>query len=162
MLYGTTFYGGSAPSNDMLCNGDGGVFVGCGTVFQLTPPSVAGGTWTESVLYSFTGSNGDGSYPTAGVIVGKNGELYGTTEYGGTSTSCYYYSNPGCGTIYKLTPPVTPGGQWTETVLWSFSGQDGSGAMPLAGLALASDGTLYGTTSGGGMAGVGTVFALKP
>jgi len=140
LLYGTTADGGSAAC-------------GCGTVFQLTPPSAPGGAWTESVIYSFTGSNGDGSGPVASVVVGKNGALYGTTVGGGSAN---------LGTVFKLTPPTVTGGVWTETVLHSFTGQNGDGATPVAALALGSTGVLYGTTSEGGTAGKGTVFAVAP
>jgi len=54
------------------------------------------------------------------------------------------------------------GGAWTEKVLHSFSDADGDGSMPLAALAMSSTGVLYGTTSAGGTAGKGTVFALVP
>ena len=68
----------------------------------------------------------------------------------------------GCGTVFQLTPPATLGGAWTENVLHSFSNENGDGAYPVAGLALAATGVLYGTTSAGGSAGKGTVFAIKP
>jgi uncharacterized repeat protein (TIGR03803 family) len=140
VLYGTTAFGGSAAC-------------GCGTVFQLTPPSAPSGTWTESVIYSFTGSNGDGSGPVASVVVGQNGALYGTTQYGGTAS---------LGTVFELTRPTVTGGAWTETVLHSFTGENGDGATPVAALVMSSTGVLYGTTSGGGTAGKGTVFAVAP
>ena len=118
------------------------------------------------MLYNFTGLGGDGAYPVSSVVVGKNGALYGTTENGGRSTSgsppCGYQEFAGCGTVFELTPPATPGGAWTERVLHSFSGEHGDGAMPAAGLALSATGVLYGTTSGGGASGEGTVFAVKP
>ena len=100
------------------------------------------------------------------MIVGPGGVLYGTTPYGGSSTSdstcpASYCVLGGCGTVFKLTPPTAPGGTWTETILHSFSGQNGDGATPLAGLTLSAAGVLYGTTAGGG-AGAGTVFAVKP
>jgi hypothetical protein len=139
----------------------------CGTVFQLTPPTAPGGTWAESILYSFTGSNGDGVAPVAGVVVGKSGALYGTTQWGGNATSdsacpASYFVVAGCGIIFELKPPSAPGGTWTETVLHSFSGQNGDGATPVAALALSSTGVLYGTTSAGGTAGKGTIFAVVP
>ncbi|MFZ0760581.1 MAG: choice-of-anchor tandem repeat GloVer-containing protein [Candidatus Sulfotelmatobacter sp.] len=65
VLYGTTTYGGQD---------------GFGTVFQLVPPAVAGGAWTENVLYNFVGQS-DGVSPSANVIFDKAGNLYGTTEY---------------------------------------------------------------------------------
>src|ERR1019366_8743737 len=66
-LYGTTYGGGAYNSY--------------GTVFELTP--AAGGTWTETVLWSF-GNSTDGSYPWAGLIFDGAGNLYGTTSGGGT------------------------------------------------------------------------------
>jgi uncharacterized repeat protein (TIGR03803 family) len=146
VLYGTTQFGGSGS-----CEYGSGS--GCGTVFQLTPPVTPGGAWTESVIYSFTGANGDGTDPSASVVVGNNGVLYGTTQGGGST---------GFGTVFKLVPPTALDGPWTETILHSFSDQNGDGATPLAGLALSSTGVLYGTTSAGGTAGKGTVFAIAP
>jgi hypothetical protein len=120
------------------------------------------------VLYSFTGQNGDGAYPFGPVVLGKNGVLYGTTEFGG-SFGCYsFYGVSGCGTVFQLTPPATPGGAWTETVLHQFTGQNGDGALPEAPLALGSNGQLYGTTlyggagGNGGLTGNGAVFVVKP
>ena len=162
VLYGTTNFGGSGTACQIS-----GTAGGCGVVFQLTPPSTPGGSWTESVIYSFTGQNGDGALPSGGVLVGKNGALYGTTQYGGSATAgspctLFGFSGSGCGTVFRLTPPATSGGAWTETILHSFTGQSGDGAIPLAGLTQASGGLLYGTTSLGGSAGLGTVFSIKP
>jgi len=157
VLYGTTLVGGSGTVCDI---GAGG----CGTVFQLTPPATAGGAWTEAVIYNFTGSNGDGAIPSGGLALGKNGALYGTTAYGGSDTSgslCRTYTPPGCGTVFKLTPPATSGGAWTETVLHSFTDQNGDGLLP-GPLTISPGGVLYGSTLGGGTAGYGTVFALEP
>jgi len=159
VLYGTTFWGGTGAA----CQFPDGV--GCGTIFQLTPPAVEGGPWTEVVLYSFSGVNGDGAYPYGSVILGPNGVLYGTTQYGGSSIAgspCNYFGVSGCGTVFQLTPPIAPAVAWTETVLHSFSGLDGDGAIPWAGLTLSPEGVLFGTASAGGIDGYGTVFALKP
>jgi uncharacterized repeat protein (TIGR03803 family) len=164
VFYGTTYVGGSGA-----CSGAYGDNGGCGTVFQLTPPATAGGAWTEAVIYNFTGLSGDGMYPAAGVVLGKDGVLYGTTDYGGSATSgspCINYGvggvpGPlGCGTVFQLTPPATPGGAWTETILHSFTGQDGEGSDP-GPLTINADGVLFGPTfSGGG--GAGTIFAVEP
>jgi uncharacterized repeat protein (TIGR03803 family) len=132
-LYGTTSFGGAFNT---------------GTVFALSPPVIPGNPWTETMLHSFAGGN-DGAYPYAGVIAGASGELYGTTNFGGSS---------GMGIVYELTPPAIAAAPWTETVLYSFTGADG--AYPYASLALAADGTLYGTTEFGGASSYGTVFAL--
>ena len=159
ILYGTTYLGGSGAYG-APCYVNGG---GCGTVFQLTPPAAPGGVWTETVIYSFSGLNGDGAYPSASVVLGKNGALYGATQYGGDATAnCSYYGASGCGTVFELTPPALPGEPWTETILHSFTGQNGDGAVPMAGLTLSVQGVLYGATSAGGSAGLGTVFSIKP
>ena len=160
VLYGTTFYGGSGAC-------DSGFVLGCGTVFQLTPPSAPGGPWAESVIYNFAGTDGDGAAPVSSVVLGKNGVLYGTTQHAGSTASdsacpATYGELAGCGVVFELSPPTAPGGAWTERVLHSFSGENGDGAEPSAGLALSSTGVLYGTASGGGTAGNGTVFAIKP
>jgi uncharacterized repeat protein (TIGR03803 family) len=161
VLYGTTYDGGSG----LPCSFPPNLISGCGTVFQLAPPTTPGGTWTESVIYAFTGMNGDGAYPSASVVIGKNGVLYGTTQFGGSATSgspCSYYGATGCGTVFQLTPPATPGGTWTETILHSFTGQNGDGSIPIAGLTRSSSGVLYGTASAGGAVGKGTVFSVTP
>jgi uncharacterized repeat protein (TIGR03803 family) len=143
-LYGTTSGGGSANQ---------------GTVWKLARPSTAGGEWTETVLYSFTGQNGDGVNPN-GVIWGKNGALYGTT-YGGGLVCTTFPEPPGCGTIFALSPPPVPGGSWTATVLYRFTGQNGDGATPFAAPAWGPNGALYGTTSfGGNSHNWGTIYQL--
>jgi uncharacterized repeat protein (TIGR03803 family) len=132
----------------------------CGTVFKLTPPAAGQTAWTETVLYGFTGGT-DGANPGARLIFDKNGALYSTTEYGG-STTCPI-NNSGCGTVFKLTPPATGQTAWTETVLYSFQGFNGRSSRPNSGLIFdAAEGNLYGTTSKGGSPGCGTVFKLTP
>jgi uncharacterized repeat protein (TIGR03803 family) len=143
VLYGTTYVGGPSKS---------------GTVFSLTPPASPGGTWTEATLHAFSGTTGagssDGGYPNAPVVIGSGGVLYGTTTYGGAQ---------GLGTVFSLTPPSSPGGSWTETVLHNFGGT-GDGTEPIAGLVIGGDGTLYGTTFNGGNASsnAGAVFSVTP
>ncbi|MBZ5574560.1 MAG: hypothetical protein LAO09_22110 [Acidobacteriia bacterium] len=136
-IYGATFFGGDLNS----CFG-----YGCGVVFKLSPP-INGRGWTETVLYSFTGKH-DGTYPYAGIVFDRAGNLYGTTQFGGASNQ---------GVVFELTP--TPVG-WTENVLYSFGGDDG--AQPLGRIVLDSAGNLYGTTESGGLYGRGTVFELSP
>ncbi|MGD0364586.1 MAG: choice-of-anchor tandem repeat GloVer-containing protein [Bryobacteraceae bacterium] len=157
VFYGTTNFGGGGACAVYSSEG-------CGTVFQLTAPATPGGAWTETVIYSFTALNDDGAYPTAGLVLGKNGVLYGTTSYGGsaaTGLGCYYWGATGCGTVFQLTPPPTQGGAWTETILHSFTGENGDGAGP-GQLVLGPAGILYGTTSSGGSSGYGIVFAVTP
>jgi uncharacterized repeat protein (TIGR03803 family) len=153
-LYGTTERGGASGA---LCPDSPDL--GCGTVFKLTPPASSGGVWTKSVLHSFTG--GDGAVPVSGVIFDKSGALYGTTFSGGAGDN---------GTVFKLTPPASSGGIWSENVLYSFKG-DSDGSTPFYGELVFHTGALYGTTIyGGGAAtncgrpdeGCGTVFKLAP
>ncbi len=141
-LYGTTGYGGSTDH---------------GMVYVLQPPSSPGGSWTEGEVYSFMGGS-DGADPVAGVVIGPGGVLYGTTYQGG-NYSCSYAN--GCGTVFRLVPPASPGGAWTETILHTFTGGN-DGANPQAGVTIGQDGVLFGTTEGGGANGGGTVFALIP
>ena len=128
-LYGTTYAGGR---------------LGYGTVFELSPNGSGG--WKETVLYSFTGG-ADGRLPWSYVMFDRKGNLYGTTEAGGTSAY---------GTVFELSPVGT---SWTETVLYSFAGGAG-GALPENGLIMDAAGNLYGTTQGGSVGG--GVFELRP
>src|SRR5579863_7996254 len=107
----------------------------------------------QKVLYAFQGGT-DGMYPQNAMIFDASGNLYGTTEQGGTI---------GAGTVFELTP--TSNG-WNETVLYSFqAGSDG--IYPNSNLVIDAAGNLYGTTLLGGAGdcngnGCGTVFQLTP
>lgn len=114
---------------------------------SATTPAAQG--YTESVLYSF-GADGDGQNPYyGGLIMDGGGNLYGTTVGGGTY---------GYGTVFKLAPNGSGG--YTESVLYTFTGADGDGVTPLAGLLMDGSGNLYGTTEQGGSSSDGTVFKL--
>jgi uncharacterized repeat protein (TIGR03803 family) len=123
-FYGTTYNGGAN---------------GSGTVFRITPAGV------ETVLHSF-GGTGDGALPYAGLIVGLDGKLYGTTNGGGANAK---------GTVFSMAL------DGTTTVLHSFGGA-ADGQNPLAGLVQAANGALYGLCSAGGSANAGTVFEATP
>ena len=127
-LYGTTTAGGAS---------------GNGAVYELSP---SGSGWTEHVIYSFTGGS-DGSYPTAGLIFDASGNLYGSTNKGGTS---------GGGTVFELSPS---GGGWTYSLLHSLTG--GANCGPWASLTL-KGGNLYGATVCDGTSSAGNVFELSP
>jgi len=140
-LYGTTYEGGIGGSG---CGNP----TGCGTVFSLDL-----GTGAETVLHNFKSNGHDGFSPQASLI-DLNGELYGTTLYGGD-----YHE----GTVFSLDPQTG-----VETVVYSFCAQDfcPDGASPAANL-LDANGTLYGTTYRGGTASdacnsniCGTVFSI--
>jgi uncharacterized repeat protein (TIGR03803 family) len=132
-LYGTT--GGGGANNE-------------GTVFKLT----AGGELTT--LYSFCSQMDctDGLNPLAGLVQATDGNLYGTTYYGGVNTtSCQY----GCGTVFKVTP------RGALTTLYSFCSQPNctDGYRPITGLVQATNGKFYGTTGNNGVT-YGTVFEI--
>lgn len=139
-FYGTATDGG--PNQ-----GCGSAF-GCGTVFTVTP------TGTQTSFYSFCSQPNcaDGAFPVGGLIQGTDGNFYGTTTNGGSSSNC----DLGCGTIFSITPTGT------LTTLYSFSSTDG--AEPFTGgLIYGTDGNFYGTTAAGGANGdYGTVFMITP
>jgi uncharacterized repeat protein (TIGR03803 family) len=138
-LYGTTISGGA---------------FGYGTVYELTPPIAASGSWTETMIYAFQ-NGADGAQPYSSLIFDEQGNLYGTTNGGGNAPDCFE-----CGTVFKLSPPSTPGTGWTESILYTFDGNDG--AYPYAGLLVGEGGRLYGTTHTGGLYFGGAVFQLTP
>jgi hypothetical protein len=144
-----------------------GSLQGGGLVFKLTPPSMTGGLWAETVLYSFCSvvNCSDGAYPQANLIMDSHGALYGTTVNGGIFGTTVTGGSPGQGTVFKLTPPSANGNLWTETVLYRFCAQSycADGAIPVSGLIMDRHGALYGTTQSGGSDGrSGTVFKLTP
>jgi uncharacterized repeat protein (TIGR03803 family) len=142
-IYGTTSLGGSATS---LCTD------GCGTVFELSP--ISGGGWSETIIHSFSDGQ-DGLNPESGLLLDREGNLYGTTG-GSGNPQC---QAPDCGTVFELSQ--SGNGTWTETILYAFTGvPDGQG--PLAPLIFDGSGNLYGTTGAGGPNGYGTAFELSP
>jgi uncharacterized repeat protein (TIGR03803 family) len=136
-LYGTTVYGGSTGCVSGY---------GCGVVFELSP---ANGGWTESVLHAFSGS--DGSYPQGSLIFDRRGDLFSTTQAGGTS---------GYGTVFRLR---SGSHGWKENVLYSFSG-GADGGNPFAAVIMDGHGNLFGTTNqgGSGQTQSGVAFELVP
>ncbi len=140
-FYGTTQYGGAG------CTGSGG----CGTVFKITPDG------TLTTLHSF--NNADGAYSVAPLVQARDGNFYGTTQYGGANENCYDQGvRAGCGTVFKITP------DGTLTTLYSFCSQSNctDGYEPYAGLVQGSDGNFYGTTYLGGAHSYGEVFRITP
>jgi uncharacterized repeat protein (TIGR03803 family) len=105
-----------------------------------------------STLYNFQSTNDDAANPIGG-LVEYNGDLFGTTSAGGAGTAC----SGGCGTIFELTPQ--PGGGYSETILWSFTGGS-DGYFPAGDLLVDSSGNLFGTTVDGGTNYSGTIFEL--
>ena len=143
-LEGTAFAGGTAD---------------VGTVFKLVHK---GSNWMFSPLYSFAGGS-DGAHPEARVIVGPDGNLYGTTFAGGRG-DCFEF--PGCGIVFELNPPPTSCRTavcaWNETVLYRFPGGPYGGNPGTGDLLFDSQGNIYGTTEAGGASDAGTVYKLTP
>jgi uncharacterized repeat protein (TIGR03803 family) len=131
-LFGTTEYGGA---------------FGYGTVFELSPFGV------ETVLHHFTGG-ADGGFPQASLVRDRQGNLYGTTYLGGSTTGVCV--SVGCGVVFKITP------SGEEDVLYNFAGYPNDGSNPVAGLVLDALGNLYGTTVTGGESASGVVFKITP
>jgi uncharacterized repeat protein (TIGR03803 family) len=132
--YGTTAYGGASNN---------------GTVFELSPPSVGGGDWTETVIWNFAGGAG-GLAPAFQLVMDGRGRLYGEAYSGGDGTC-------NCSVVFVLVPPETAGASWTEHVLWNLTGTYFYG-----GLTLGSSGSVYGIQQTGGAFGFGLAFKLAP
>jgi uncharacterized repeat protein (TIGR03803 family) len=130
-LYGTTYYDGA---NNL------------GSVYRLH--RVAGGTWTEQLLYSFQG-NSDGSGPISNLVFDRAGNLYGTTSEGG-ALGC------GCGTIFELAA-----GTFSERIVYRFTGAP-DGDSPYSGMVGDGAGNFFGTTVRGGASDEGAVFRFRP
>ncbi len=133
-LYGVTQQGGSSAN---------GANSGFGTVFKL---NADGSGYT--VLHNFSASGVDGKYPNSTLVLGTDGQLYGTTETGGAADA---------GTVFRLGTDGT-----NYTVLYEFGKSSTDGQYPVAPLIQAYDGGLFGTTQSGGTSGFGTVFRLAP
>jgi uncharacterized repeat protein (TIGR03803 family) len=143
-LYGTTMEGGvSVCIGDVTHSNPHGKNIGCGTVFEITPSG------TLTTLYNFCSQSGcaDGSGPTAGLVQGTDGNLYGMARGGGAN---------GFGTFFKIT--LSSG---TLTTLHSFNGTDGNGYLSAA-LVQGADGNFYGTTESGPANAPGSVFKITP
>jgi uncharacterized repeat protein (TIGR03803 family) len=149
-FYGTTTYGG-----DNACP------QGCGVVFELTP--AAKGRWTESVLHSFNGS--DGCYSGAGLVSDAAGNLFGSTDEGGSGGCSLRATHDrgqsgcvnGCGTLFQLSHGAR--GHYSFTVVHYFTAPTGAG--PSGNMVFDAAGSLYGSAVIGG-SGSGVVFKLAP
>jgi hypothetical protein len=144
ILYGVAHQGGS--------DGDG-------VVYRLAPPSTTGGVWNYAVLHNFAGSPTDGAEAYGSLTMHGDG-LYGTTVMGGQNSN---------GTVFELTPPAAPGGEWTDNILHSFGATSTDGTGPAYNVIFDKTGNLYGITgSGGGNSNAcaagycGTVYELSP
>ena len=135
ILYGQTVAGGTNNQ---------------GIVYQLVRKP---GAWTETILHNFAGP--EAGTQSGSLVWDEAGNLYGAAEP-------TIYSN-GAGSVFKLSPPVTPGDSWTETTIYAFPYPGtAAGGYPRAGLVRNSLGYLYGTTCSYGDKYQGSVFELKP
>jgi uncharacterized repeat protein (TIGR03803 family) len=143
-LYGTTFVGQA---------------YGGGTAFELTRTRHK--SWTENVLYRFPAYLGDAANPQAGLVSDAAGNLYATSQNGGATYK---------GDAFKLIPPATPGGAWTDAILYTFVSKKHGAIYPSTSLVFGTAGLLYGTSPYGGTGdclfnktkGCGTVFQINP
>ena len=144
-FYGTTFSGGNSSG-------------GAGTVFEMSPPAMPGGAWTETVIHRFSYHTiASGLSPWGGLAIDQNGNLFGTAWLGGTCGSC--------GLVFELSPPTRQGGRWRYQIIHDFQDDGRDGINPRADLTVDAQGThLFGTTASGGTGGCeggcGTVFEL--
>jgi uncharacterized repeat protein (TIGR03803 family) len=148
MLHAFADEDGALPAGALIQATDGNFYgtapeaggSGRGTVFQMRPD----GTFT--VLHDFAGG-ADGARSFASLVQAIDGNFYGTTASGGGAD---------LGTVFQMRP------DGAVTILHAFTGGPDDGAVPVAALIQAADGNFYGTTSGGGASGVGTVFQMTP
>jgi uncharacterized repeat protein (TIGR03803 family) len=141
---GNIYVAASFGGNLSYCSG-----AGCGAVIKLSPTS--SGPWTTALIHDFTG-HADGQWPWGGLLVDSAGNVYGTTQDGGSG---------GGGTVFEFSPS---GSGWTGNILYSFIFQSSGGNLPQGNLIQDASGNLYGTTmQGGGSIGIGGVaFELSP
>lgn len=146
-FYGTANFGGNTGGP---CGSSG-----CGVVYRV---SNNGSGWALSPLYSFQGGTTDGQNPgTGSVVFGPDDGLYSTTYRGGAGCS----TGPGCGTVFKLLPPLGPSQptEWTETILHNFNGPNGIG--PVGAPIFDHSGNIYGATNSGGLNNGGVIYQLS-
>jgi uncharacterized repeat protein (TIGR03803 family) len=143
-------------------NGDGNQSFGKGVIFQITlrnnHPAI------KRLIYKFKGGT-RGSLPEGPLVFDNSGNAYGTTPHGGHMNDC---QTQGCGTVFKLSPPISGTGKWTSTIIHRFSNAGGS--SPKGALTFDSAGNLYGATWYGGgdnyctgdVGGCGVIYRLSP
>jgi uncharacterized repeat protein (TIGR03803 family) len=152
LLFSFDGTGGSGPASQMTFDAAGNLYGttrsgdnGFGTVWKLTPPAQGATVWAGTILWQFSGQ--DGESPAGGPLVfDKAGALYGTCGTGGAGNY---------GVVFKVSPPQGSGTAWTESTVFSF---DAQASFPNSGVVFSSKGDLIGTTSSGD----GAVYRLQP
>ena len=151
---------GALPQCQLAFDKNGNLYGTAGWAFELIRNG--DGTWTYTIIYRFDPDKGDPVEAATGVILDDQGNLFGTSQYGG---KYHQGGNLGYGTVFELSPNID--GTWSENIIYSFAG-DSDGATPQTALAFDAAGNLYGTTYHGGGTkcdfnnGCGTVFTLTP
>jgi uncharacterized repeat protein (TIGR03803 family) len=148
-LYGTTTAGGV-----QICTLDGAE-AGCGTVYELTPTT--SGEWNETTLYQFP--NEDSGITPNSVAIDSQGNLFGTTFFGGPPPRVDCNSENGCGVVFELTRKTT--GSFGYKVIYAFASKSTTDGENPTGVAISNGARLYGATNTGGTAGYGTVWELS-
>jgi uncharacterized repeat protein (TIGR03803 family) len=156
--FGGTSTDGKTPSSGLILDSSGNLFgttsaggvSGVGTVYELSPDGNGGRT--ETVLYSFKNDGMDGVNPFGNLTQDAAGNLYGTTQAGGSGTNAL-------GVVYELKHKSSG---WVERVLHTFVNDAVDGIVPASGLIFDAGGNLYGVTGSGGATGFGTVYEMKP
>ncbi len=144
-FYGVTKFGGKGSCQ-------------CGTVFKLTPPGPSQSAWRYQIIYSFAGGI-DGEQPNGNLVFDADGDLYGTTTFGGSG-------DPGHGVVFRLKAINAAKTIWSEHVIYRFKGGN-DGEQPDSGLVIGKDSALYGVTPTGGKglcthpSFCGTLYQLK-
>lgn len=155
-IYGETLTGGDDAGR---CQVDGG----CGTLFELTPPSGGGTSWTKTTLWTFSG--GDGSVPLSALTLDPAGNLLGMTNHGGShKKACPTVQgqfSSGCGTVFELSPSGGMGGAPTLSVLWDFTNRK-DGALPYGAGMTPFKGKYITTTSGDEITTYGSIDLFTP
>ena len=117
----------------------GSATVGSGTVFELSPPAVQGGPWREKILHDFPTPD-EAIAESSPLLLDSKGNLYGESQ--GVLN--------GLGSIFELSPPPAPGGDWIYKILFAFPVGGLQGAISRGGLIWGANGNLYGVTEKGG------------
>jgi hypothetical protein len=154
---------GGYPQGSLVPDGNGGYYGvtfrgginGVGTFYDLTPSATPGQPWTHTILYNFVGGDSDSAGPHGDLQLASDGSYVGSSGGKGASGAAKN------GTIYKLFPPATSGGAWTEAPLALFAGPPTDGASPLSPV-LDASGVIYDPVISGGAQNKGEIVELSP
>ena len=148
------------PNGPMAMDSQGNLYgILAGGVFKLSPPSEAGGQWTEQVLIDSASEPGV-HVPERGLLFDAKGNLYGVSIQEGQVEGQYV-----SGFIAEVSPPSAPGGSWTSQIIYMFPDDPTETTIceyPQSYLTIDSQGNLYGTCTNVGATNLGGVYKLSP